>query len=285
MSVKIPRQHFYSLAMAATLLWACLLSTCQADGPQYPISIAVDDSQAIYLADRNLPGIWLMQDDKIAPFFTGSKKFRTPLNAVRCVAFDNEGKLLAGDSATREIYRFDEAGKPTPLTNGGIGIPMSIACAKNGDIFVADLELHRIWKLTQGSEKPTTFVEIPAPRALYLDKQETLWVVSHGDNQLLKVDAQGKTEVSVSGRPFEFPSAVVVNDEGVAFVCDTYAKAVWRVAPEKSAEKWASGAPLVSPVGLARRGQELLVVDPRANCLVKISPTGDMEKVPYPAAQ
>lgn len=277
--------QLYKWALTTTLLWACLLNVCSADEPQYPISIAVDESQSIYLADRNLPGIWKMKDDKITPFFTGSKKFRTPLNAVRCVALDNEGRLLAGDSATREVYRFDEADEPTPLTNGGIGIPMSIACANNGDIFVADLELHRIWKLAKGSEKPTTFAEIPAPRGLFLDKQETLWVVSHGNNQLLKVDAQGKTEVAVSGRPFEFPSAVVVNEEGVAFVCDTYAKAIWRVVAEMAPEKWASGALLVSPVGLAWRGEELLVADPRAKSLVKVSPTGEMEKISYPSAQ
>jgi sugar lactone lactonase YvrE len=267
--------------LLAVVIGTCFLGLACADQPQYPVGIAVDKSQAIYLADRNLPGIWLMKDGKIAPYFTGSKKFRTPLNAVRCVAIDNDGKLLAGDSATREVYRFDAAGKPTPLTNGGIGIPMSIACAKNGDLFVADLELHSIWKVAQGSEKPTTFVAVLAPRALFLDDQEQLWVVSHGNNQLLKVNAEGKTEVVVKGRPFEFPSAVVVNDEGVAFVCDTYAKAIWRVSPGKMPEKWVSGEPLVSPVGLAWQEKNLLVVDPRAKGLVRVSPTGEMEKIPY----
>jgi len=49
---------------------------------------------------------------------------------VRCVAagiYDDQGKLLAGDSATREVYRFDEAGNPVPLTKGKIGIATAIA--------------------------------------------------------------------------------------------------------------------------------------------------------------
>ncbi|HBL43028.1 MAG TPA: hypothetical protein DDZ90_06490, partial [Planctomycetaceae bacterium] len=81
-------------------------------------------------------------------FFTGSKVFRTPLNAVRCVAIDKEGHVLAGDSSTREVYRFEKAGaKPQPLTNGGIGIPMDVVVLKNGDLLVSDLELQQIWKV------------------------------------------------------------------------------------------------------------------------------------------
>ena len=75
---------------------------------RYPLSIAVHRSGAVYLADRNLPGVWRIEGERLGLFFRGSKKFRTPLNAIRCVAFDGDGKLLAGDTATRDIYRFDE---------------------------------------------------------------------------------------------------------------------------------------------------------------------------------
>ena len=66
------------------------------------------------------------------------------------LAIDRDGKVLAGDSATREVYRFDQPGKPTPLIKGaqaGIGIPMALAVDSKGNIFVADLETHWIWKL------------------------------------------------------------------------------------------------------------------------------------------
>ncbi|MFM9068734.1 MAG: hypothetical protein ACKOUR_15600, partial [Planctomycetota bacterium] len=89
----------------------------------YPLAVAASATGPIYLADRNLPGIWKVEGDKLSLFFQASKKFRTPLNAVRCLTLDRQGKLLAGDSATRDIYRFDEQGQPVALTKGQIGIP------------------------------------------------------------------------------------------------------------------------------------------------------------------
>ena len=74
-----------------------------ADGFQYPLAVGVDSNRTIYVVDRDLPGIWKVQDGKPSIYFQGSKKFRTPLNAVRCLAFDSKGVLSAGDSSTREV--------------------------------------------------------------------------------------------------------------------------------------------------------------------------------------
>src|SRR3990167_3554221 len=95
--------------------------TISAQELQYPVSVAAAEDGTLYIADRNFHGIWKFANGKLEKFFEGSAKFRTPLNAVRCVAMDHQGKLLAGDSATREVYRFDEAGNPVPLTQGRIG--------------------------------------------------------------------------------------------------------------------------------------------------------------------
>src|SRR5689334_16215418 len=82
----------------------------------YPLSVVADAAGNIFVADRELPGIWKVAGGALSLHFQGEKKFGTPLNAVRCLALDHEGKLLAGDSATREVYRFDAEGNPQPLT-------------------------------------------------------------------------------------------------------------------------------------------------------------------------
>ena len=120
----------------------------------------------VFIADRNFHGIWKFANGKLEKFFEGSAKFRTPLNAVRCVAMDHQGKLLAGDSATREVYRFDEAGNPVPLTKGRIGIPTAIAVRKSGEILVADQELLFIWKMPAEGGEPVKLAEVPADRRL-----------------------------------------------------------------------------------------------------------------------
>lgn len=274
-----------SLLLASLVMALGLASGGVAAEPQYLLSAAVDSSQQIYLADRELPGVWQLADGKLALLFQGSKKFRTPLNAIRCVAIDGQDRLVAGDSATRDIYRFGDDRKPVPLTNGRIGIPMSIAITKSGDLLVADLEVHRIFKVAAAGGEPTEFAQIQAPRAITVDREDRVWVVSHGKDQLVRSAGEGKWETVVAGRPFAFPSAVVVDDDGTAFVCDTYAKAVWKVPPGKSPEKWFSGEPLVSPVGMARLGPDLLVADPRAKGVIRIDPAAKASLMEWTIAE
>ncbi len=230
---------------------------------QYPLSAAVSESGTIYVGDRNLPGVWKIEGGKLSLFFEGSKRYRTPLYAVRCLAIDKAGSLLAGDSATREVYRFDKAGKPVPLTDGGIGMPMSIAVNSKGDLLVADLELHRIWKVPAAGGKPEQVAEVQAPRGVCIDSEDNVWVVSHGKNQVVRITASGKVEAVVEGRPFVFPHNIVLSPDKTAFVTDGYSKAVWRIPPGGKPEKWVSGDPLVNPVGLTWKKDNLLVVDPR----------------------
>ena len=53
---------------------------------QYPIDIAVSGEDLI-VVDRNLPGVFKIEKNgKLSELFKASKKFRTPLNAARCVA-------------------------------------------------------------------------------------------------------------------------------------------------------------------------------------------------------
>ena len=257
--------------------------TRAADGPpnlDYPLAVASAAEGPLFLADRNLPGVWKLDGEKLSLHFQGSKKFRTPLNAVRCLALDAQGKLLAGDSSTRDVYRFDDQNQPVPLTKGAIGIPMSIATAKNGDLIVADLELHVIWRVPAGGGAPTKVASVPAPRGVAVDSEDRIWVVSHGKDQVVRLDADGKPEVIVAGQPFQFAHQIVINDKGVAFVSDGYAKAVWRIEPGAEPKKWVEGEPLVNPVGLALRGTQVLVVDPRAKSVFQIDESGKIAPLP-----
>jgi len=249
-----------------------------AAGFQYPLSAVAGPDQSVFVADRNLPGIWKISDGKASIHFQASKKFRTPLNAVRCLAIDHRGQLLAGDSATRDVYRFTAEGKPVALTSGGIGIPMSIAVRPDGTLLVADLETHRVWQVPAEGGKPVEFVRVTAPRGLALDGKGRLWILSTSSKkgQLLRADAKGKLEAIVSKRTFQFPHNVAVVDDATAYVTDGYGKAVWKIAGSADPEKWISGAPLVNPVGLSARGSQILVADPRAKTVFTADAAGKL---------
>ena len=253
------------------------------DAAQYPLSIAVSGS-TIMLADRNVPGVWKLEGTQLSSYFTGSKKFRTPLNAIRCVEFDSDGKLLAGDSSTREVYRFDDEGKPVPLTDGGIGIAMDIAVNKAGDLYVSDLEIQRIMKVPKAGGKPEEVTQISGCRGLFVDKEDHLWVVSTTENQLFRIAPDGKSETIVEGRAFEFPHTVVVDDELTAYVCDGYAKTIWKIKRGEKPEAWIKGEPFVNPVGMAIQDDTIYVVDPRALAVFQIDREGKLTTTPLKAA-
>ena len=255
-----------------------------ADGWQYPLT-AVAMGKDLFIADLNQPGVWKLSDGRPSLFFQASKKFRTPLNRVRCVALDHQGKLLAGDSSTREVYRFDDEGKPQPLTNGGIGIPMDIVDDGQGNLFVTDLELHWIWKIAGGANKAEKFAEVPAPHGITIDGEMNLWVVSHGKNQLVKVTPAAKVEVVVEGRPWGFPHEVELDKDKTAYVTDGYGKAVWKIPAGGKPTKLVEGDPLKNPVGLTWQDETLLVIDPHAKAIFAIDPAGKISRVPVTSNQ
>lgn len=241
----------------------------------YPLAVAAADADTTYVADLRMHGIWKIAGGKKSVYFQGSPKFRTPLNAVRCLAIDHEGKLLAGDSATREVYRFDDDGQPQPLTAGWIGMPMAIAVAPDGTIYTADLELHRIWKMPkEGSKEPEEFAVINSPRGLTLDPDGNLWVLSTSskDGQIQRVSPDGKIEPFVKGHPFSLPHNIVRTEDGTFFVTDNYGHCIWRVSAEAEKEKWVVGEPLDRPVGLCLSGDNLLIADPHIRTVFSLAP-------------
>lgn len=236
-------------------------ATATGEPPLYPLDLAVNNSGSVFVVDRNLPGVWQWQSEKLSIFFQGARKFRTPLNAVRCLAIDPDGNLLVGDTSTRDIYRFDAQGKPQPITGGKIGIPMDMAFKSDGTLYVADLELRMLLRIPAGSSEVEQVASVN-PRGVFVDSKDQVWVVSQDAAQLLVVSDDGQVERIVSERVFDFPHQVVVNAAGEAYVSDGYKAAIWKVVRGGAPEMIVSGEPLVNPVGLALVEDRVVVVDP-----------------------
>jgi len=260
-----------------------LAAQAQEAGMQYPVAVAVGRDSSVYVADRDLPGIWKFDGQAWSVYFRGSKKFRTPLNAVRCLAIDADGRLLAGDTATREIYRFSDSGQPEPLTKGGIGIPMAIAVGKDGTIYASDLEIQRIVRVPAAGGDAEPIAELAATRGLAVDSDGNLIAVCHGKETIIKFSPDGKTRtVLLTGRPFQFSHHVVLGPEGEFYVADGYAKTIWKVKGTEAPVAFLAGAPLEGPVGLAMRDGELLIADPKVKGILRRTAEGTLERLGQP---
>jgi sugar lactone lactonase YvrE len=253
-------------------------SPARAEPFHYPIDVVAAADGTVYVADLRLPGIWRVADGKAEVFVQGSKTFRTPLNAIRCLALDAKGRLLAGDSATREVYRVSQSGEQTPLTGGAVGIPVCLAVGPEEDIFVSDLELQRIWRIPAAGGEPQEFAVVAAVRGMAFDKAGTLWVARGLSPSIARVRADGSLDPVLEKQMFAFTNQMAIGDDGTIYVADGYAKTIWKVTAEGAADRWITGEPLLHPVGLAWRGDELLIVDPRANAVFAAPPNGTLRR-------
>ena len=289
------------------LLFAALAfqPTGPGEGFQYPLACAVGGDGAVYVADRDLPGVW-----KVAPTADGSpaapgvlkavpRRFRTPLDAPRCVAVAADGGVLAGDTATREVYRLDPAADdpaPAPLLAGPgrvgpVGMPAALAVGPDGMIYIACLETQRVWRVpaagvVEGGGEPEEIAVLRGVRGLAFGPTGDLFAVTTADDAVRRLapgdDGQWKMTVAVPGRPFQNPGGVAVDPAGNLYVADNYARCVWKLPKAgkgfADAAKLAEGAPLDGPVGLAWDGvhapPRLLVADPRARKLFAVAPDG-----------
>jgi sugar lactone lactonase YvrE len=269
----------FSIALA--LLCQFIVAAAQAAEMQYPMSAAAGPDGSIYVADKDAHCVWKIADGKLEAYFQGSNKFRTPLNAVWCVAVDSKGRVLAGDSATREVYRFNAERKPEPLTNGGIGIPWAMAFDSKGDILVCDIEIHQVVRVPEAGGEPVKVADVSgAPRGIAVDAQDRIWVVDNGGkDQVLRVLPDGTVEKMVEGRPFQMPHNIALDKDQNAYVCDNYGETVWKIVPGSQPQKWISGKPLVKPVGISFAGDRLLIADPHAKMVFTASLDGKLSPV------
>lgn len=242
----------------------------------YPLDGVVDAAGAVWVVDRNAPGVWKYADGKLELAIVGAKKFRQPLNACRSIALSKDGQLYVGDPATREVYVRNEANEMKPLMSGIIGIPMDIAVASNGTLYVADAERRVVWSKAPDAEKPTVFAKAN-PSGLFIDSQDRLWVISKDEEQLQRFDASGKKETIVAKPTFEYAHQIVVDSSGVAWITDGYKKALWRIVDGGQPEMVVSGAPLQNPVGLFLVDDKPVVVDPHAHSVFKLTADNKLE--------
>ena len=229
----------------------------------YPLDGVVSKDGAVWVVDRNRPGVWKFFEGALALEVEGSKRYREPMNAARCLAISSEGELAIGDPATREVYRKDAAGKWVPTVGGRIGIPNDLAFMKDGTLLIADLERRVLWKQKSAGEVPEVFAAVN-PRGVFVDHADRIWVVSQDEQQLLKVSIDGSVEGVTSGRVFEFPHQVVVTAEDQIWVSDGYRKGLWSWKLGEEPKLVHSGEPLKNPVGLFLVENQVVVVDPHA---------------------
>ncbi|MEM1068299.1 MAG: hypothetical protein AAGI63_05355 [Planctomycetota bacterium] len=229
--------------------------------PKYPLAVTVSEGK-LFVVDLDLPGVWAVEKEREL-FAKGSGLLRQPMNRPRCVLALENGTVLVGDTATREIYRVESGADPKPLMNGYLGIPMAMAIdPERKQVYIGDAERRAIFRMPIEGGKPELVARVNA-RGLAFDADGNLWAVTPDDAAIQKINVETKEVQSiVTGRPFQYPNGLVwAGDHG--YVTDGYGKCIWKFTADGKKEKWHAGEPLVGPVGIAIDDTSLYVADPK----------------------
>ncbi len=267
------------LSILFSIHLACTVASVNGQELKYPIDVAVSEDGSVFIADLRLPGIWKYQDKTLSVVFKAEQKLRTPLNAVRCLAVDDEGRLFAGDSATREIYRVDGPDEIIPLTGGKIGVPVDLAIQEN-TLYAADLEYRQIVRIPAKGGKPEAMARNLIVRGLTTAGEDSLFFVGNTQLPLGRINAGGEVSRLIEGEPFQFAHQLAVLNDTL-YITDNYASTVWKCGTEAGSvpEVFVSGEPLVRPVGICTDGEQFFVADPRARDVFVISAEGKIQSL------
>lgn len=156
------------------------------------------------------------------------------LNGPAGLAVDAEGSLYIADGLNRRVRRVDPGGTITTVAGGGarppadaeeipaievrLGRPMDVAVDAVGNLYVADFELHRIFRIDRrgllktvagtgragdaGDNGPAARAELRQPIQVAVDSAGSLFIADSANYRVRKVAPDGTiTTVAGNGTP------------------------------------------------------------------------------------
>ncbi len=270
--------------------------------PLYPIDVCTDSAGQLYVSDSRLHAVWILTQDGYKLLYRGSDRYRTPLYRAWDIAPLGEDGFVVSDPGTMDVWLLRKDGSIKPFTArlirpeedkqlpvreqrfaGLFDKPMALAVADDGTVYVADLGLNGVYRLSKPGTEPEQIGTVPAPRGIVIDRDGSLVIVSHGKQQLVRLSADGKLSPIVDGfiAPSDvvsFPHQVVLWGEDGYLVSDGYARTLWHIDAKGNVKPLVQGDPLRNPVGLWRSPDgTVYLADPHARKIYRVESDGKLQ--------
>ena len=253
--------------------------------------------------------------------------FNSPLG----LAADGEGNVFVADSSNQRIRKVTSDGTVSTFAgSGGAGHndgqgaaaqfhgPSYVAVDGEGNVFVSELQSHRIRKITPEGMVSTfagsqagfqdgqgTAALFHSPRGLAADGEGNVFVADHSNHRIRKITPDGAVSTIAgsggaghndgqgTGAQFYSPLCVAVDLEGNVFVSEPQHHRIRKITPEGMVSTFAgasgqadfqdgqgTAARFHSPQGLAADGEgNVFVADHSNHCLRKITPDGAVSTI------
>jgi len=300
-----------------------------------PVGVAVDRLGRLYIADSDNHRVRRVVGNIIntvagagAYGFSGdggeagSAYLDTPLSVV----IDERGFLYVSDNKNHRIRRVAPgglietcagtshfSGDEGPAEAAQIFGPRGIAMDRNGHLYIADTENHRLRKVNAGGVISTLAgsggrgfsgdggraagAQLSQPAAVAVDGRGNVYIADGGNNRVRRVDSAGRIDtVAGDGNSAALanPRALAADDAGNVYIADSNNHRVRKLAPDGSIRtiagtgeagsggdgELATSARLNLPSGLALDGAGNLYISDTANHRVrKLAASGSIVTV------
>jgi sugar lactone lactonase YvrE len=234
----------------------------------YPNGVAIGGDGAVYVADsdnnsiRKIVGgvVSTIAGSGVEGYAEGSgaaAKFYNPYG----IAIDNAGTLYVADVNNHRIRKITPAGSVSTLAGSGedgyadglgaaalFNYPTGVAVDSAGTVYVADVNNHRIRKITPAgavstlagsgeegyADGPGAVAQFNYPYGIAVDSAGTVYVADTYNHRIRVITAAGAVStlagcgeegysdgVGVAAR-FDYPAGIALDDAGAVYVADSY---------------------------------------------------------------
>ena len=317
----------------------------------WPTGVAVDDSGNVYIADRNNERVRRVDADGIITTFAGTGEWgydsdedggpatEALLNWPADVALDANGNIYIADEYNNRIRKVDSEGiittvagmkRPTlevgeeeeeeadenvgdhgPATSALLNRPTGVALDKEGNLYIADRNNHRVRKVNaegiittiagmadegfSGDEGPATSAQLDSPSGVAVDEGGYIFIADTGNNRIRQIDPDGLITTlaggedgddgSDTGGQLAAPRDVALDSDGNLYVTDSGNHQIHAISDTGMATRVAGieglgdGGPatearLLEPTGLALVDGTIYITDTGNNRIRVVDASG-----------
>ena len=317
----------------------------------WPTGVAVDDSGNVYIADRNNERVRRVDADGIITTFAGTGEWgydsdedggpatQALLNWPADVALDTNGDLYIADEYNNRIRKVDAEGiittvagmkRPTlevgeeedeetdenvgdhgPATSALLNRPTGVALDKEGNLYIADRNNHRVRKVNaegiittiagmadegfSGDEGPATSAQLDSPSGVAVDEGGYIFIADTGNNRIRQIGPDGLITTlaggedgddgSDTGGQLAAPRDVALDSDGNLYVTDSGNHQIHAISDTGMATRVAGieglgdGGPatearLLEPTGLALVDGTIYITDTGNNRIRQVDADG-----------
>ena len=240
-----------------------------------PTSVAVDRFGNIYVADAKNHSIRKITSDGQVTTFAGSgnpgdkdaKGTNAQFDLPFGVAVDAAGNVYVADRRNHKIRKITPDGEVTTLAGSTQGYkegsgstakfndPYGVAADAAGNVYVADIDNHRIRKITSDGEV-TTFAgstqgykegsgstaKFYKPYGVALDAAGNVYVADTKNNKIRKISKNGMVTTIGGANTFNQPKGIAVDGAGNVYVGDTNDHMIRKISPDGNVSTVAGSA-------------------------------------------